>query len=222
LKIVSTLLLLLLSTSSLAQEVRFISDRLLVPLRSGQGDQYRIIHRGLGSGLRLEVDEVNEESGYSHVTTPDGTQGWILSQYLVSEEPPRQQLARTRKRNQALQAEQSSLQARLAELQNNYQANNEQLLASQAQLEKTATELADVQRVSANALSLDADNRRLIEQVELLKTQIEVLEGDNLRLSESNESQAFYNGVFAVMLGVIITLLIPRLWPQRRPSSNWA
>ena len=220
-KIVSTLCLLLLSTSSLAQEVRFISDKLYVPLRSGQGDQYRIVHRGLGSGLRLEVDEINEETGYSHVTTPNGTQGWIPSQYLVSEEPARQQLARTRQRNQALQAEQSSQQARLAELQGTYQANNEQLLASQAELEKTATELADLQRISANALSLDADNRRLIEQLEVLKTRMEVLAGDNLRMSESNDSEAFYNGVFAVMLGVIITLLIPRLWPKRRSSSSW-
>ncbi len=209
-KIVSVLFLLLLSASSLAQEVRFITDKLYVPLRSGQGEQYRIVHRGLASGLRLEVDEVDEESGYSHVTTPNGTQGWIRNQYLVSEEPARQRLARARQRNEALQAEQSS-----------WQGTNEQLLASQALLEKTATELAEVRRVSGNALRLDTNNRRLIQRVEVLKTRIEVLEGDNLRMSESNESEAFYNGVFAVMLGVIITLLIPRLWPKRRPSSSW-
>jgi SH3 domain protein len=210
LKIPSTLLLLLLSANSLAQEVRFISDKQFVPLRSGQGTQYRIVHRGLASGLRLEVEEINEETGYSQVTTPNGTQGWILSQYLTSEEPPRQQLARARQRNEALLAEQSS-----------WQATNEQLLASQAQLEKTASELAELQRISGNALALDTDNRRLMQQAEVLKTHIEVLEGDNLRMSESNESDAFYNGVFAVLIGVIITLLIPRLWPKRRPSSSW-
>ena len=209
-KILSTLLLLLLSASSLAQEVRFISDKQFVPLRSGQGTQYRIVHRGLASGLRLEVDEINEETGYSHVTTPSGIQGWILSQYLVSEEPPRQQLARARQRNEALLVEQSS-----------WQATSEQLLASRAQLEKTASELAELQRISGNALALDTDNRRLMQQAEVMKTRIEVLEGDNLRMSESNESDAFYNGVFAVLIGVIITLLIPRLWPKRRPSSSW-
>lgn len=203
-------LLLFLSASSLAQEVRFISEKQHVPLRSGQGEQYRIVHRGLASGLRLEVDEVDEETGYSHVTTPNGTQGWIRSQYLVSEEPARLQLARSRQRNQALQAEQSGLQA-----------TNEQLLASQAQFEKTTTELAELKRISGNALALDTNNRRLIQELEVLKTRIEVLEGDNLRMAESNESEAFYNGVLAVLLGVIITLLIPRLWPKRRPSSSW-
>jgi SH3 domain protein len=210
LKIVSSLLLLLLSASGLAQEVRYVSDKQYVPLRSGQGDQFRIVHRGLASGLRLEVDEINEESGYSHVTTPSGTQGWIRSQYLVSEEPARQQLARSRQRNEALLAEQS-----------NWQATNEQLLASQAQLESTATELADLQRISDNALNLDINNRRLTQQLEVLKTRIEILESDNLRMSESNDSEAFYNGVFAVLLGVIITLLIPRLWPKRRTSTSW-
>jgi SH3 domain protein len=209
LKIVCALLLFL-SASSLAQEVRFISDKQYVPLRTGQGEQYRIVHRGLASGLRLEVDEVNEETGYSHVTTPNGTQGWIRSQYLVSDEPASLQLARSRQRNQALQAEQSSLQA-----------TNEQLLASQAQFETTTTELAELQRISGNALALDTNNRRLIQEVEVLKTRIEVLEADNLRMADSNESEAFYNGVLAVMLGVIITLLIPRLWPKRRPSSSW-
>lgn len=203
-------LLLFLSASSLAQEVRFISEKQHVPLRSGQGEQYRIVHRGLASGLRLEVDEVDEETGYSHVTTPNGTQGWIRSQYLVSEEPARLLLARSRQRNQALQAEQSGLQA-----------TNEQLLASQAQFEKTTTELAELKRISGNALALDTNNRRLIQELEVLKTRIEVLEGDNLRMAESNESEAFYNGVLAVLLGVIITLLIPRLWPKRRPSSSW-
>jgi SH3 domain protein len=210
LKIASTLLLLLLSASSLAQEVRYISDRHYVPLRSGQGDQYRIVHRGLASGLRLEVDEINEDSGYSHVTTPNGTQGWIRSQYLVSDEPARQQLERSRQRNEVLLAQQS-----------NWQATNEQLLGSQAQLKITTTELAELQLISGNALNLDINNRRLTQQLEVLKTRIEVLEGDNLRMSESNESDAFYSGVFAVLLGVIITLLIPRLWPKRRPSSSW-
>ena len=209
-KIVSVLFLLLLSASSLAQEVRFISDKLYVTLRSGQGDQFRIVHRGLASGLRLEVDEVDEESGYSHVTTPNGTQGWIRSQYLVSEEPARQQLERSRQRNEALLAQQSS-----------WQATNEQLLGSQAQLKITATELAELQLISGDALNLDINNRRLTQQLEVLKIRIEVLEGDNLRMSESNESEAFYNGVFAVLLGVIITLLIPRLWPKRRTSSSW-
>jgi SH3 domain protein len=209
LKIVCALLLFL-SASSLAQEVRFISDKQYVPLRSGQSEQYRIVHRGLASGLRLEVDEVNEETGYSHVTTPNGTQGWIRSQYLVSEEPARLLLARSRERNQALLAEQSGLQA-----------TNEQLLASKAQLETTTTELAELQRISGSALALDTNNRRLIQEMEVLKTRIEVLEADNVRMAESNESEAFYNGVLAVMLGVIITLLIPRLWPKRRPSSSW-
>ena len=30
------------------------------------------------------------------------------------------------------------------------------------------------------------------------------------------------NGAMAVLLGVIITLVVPRLWPKRRRSSSWA
>jgi SH3 domain protein len=220
-KTVYPLLLTLLCANSFAQQdVRYISDQQYVPLRSGQGSEFRIIHRGLPSGTRLTIGEVSEESGYTEVTTPNGTQGWIRSQYLVSEEPAKQRLARSRESFRALQTEHSLLQKNLTAIKSSYDQEVSQLSSSQTQLEKTAGELAEVKRISAQALSLDTNNRRLIEQAEVLKIRIEVLEADNIRMLESSESTAFMNGAFAVLLGVIITLLVPRLWPQRRRSSS--
>ena len=54
----------------------------------------------------------------------------------------------------------------------------------------------------------------------MLRSQIEVLEADNQRLQDQLDSEAFMNGAFAVLLGVLITLLVPRLWPKRRKSSS--
>ena len=41
-------------------------------------------------------------------------------------------------------------------------------------------------------------------------------------MKESRESQVFRNGALAVLLGVVIALIVPRLRPKRRNTSGWA
>ena len=47
-------------SSAQAQDVRYISDKQYVPLRSGAGNEYRITHRGLPSGTRLTVNSESD------------------------------------------------------------------------------------------------------------------------------------------------------------------
>jgi len=220
-RIAALFILLPFALASVAEEVRYISDQQTVPLRSGQGTEYRIVHRGLPTGTRLTVDEVNEETGYSHVSTANGTEGWILSRYLMREPPAAQRLKQTEARYQSLQAQHRELEKQLAELRESSRDATSRVDSTREQLARVSGELAEVRRVSANALSLDASNRRLAQEAEIMKTRIEVLEADNLRLQESEENEAFMNGALAVIIGVIITLLVPRLWPRRRSSSSW-
>jgi SH3 domain protein len=49
-----------------------------------------------------------------------------------------------------------------------------------------------------------------------------MLESENYRLQEKLDSEDFFNGAMAVLLGVIIALVAPRLVPKRRKSSSWA
>ena len=44
------LLLACTSLTALAQDVRYVSDKQYIPLRSGAGSDYRIVHRGIPSG----------------------------------------------------------------------------------------------------------------------------------------------------------------------------
>ncbi len=72
------------------------------------------------------------------------------------------------------------------------------------------------------ALELDVDNRRLVEESENLRSNMDMLESENRRLNDKMGNEDFMNGALAVLLGVIITLVVPRLWPKRRKSSSWA
>ena len=65
--------------------IRYVSDNLTVPLRSGPSNGHRILHRGLPSGTRLTVLGEDADAGFINIRTDRGTEGWIPTQYLVAE-----------------------------------------------------------------------------------------------------------------------------------------
>lgn len=218
----SLLLLLLIHGASWAQGVRYISDNQYVPMRSGAGSQFRIVHRGLPSGTKLTLLEEDNENGYSRVKTPGGTEGWILNQYLVNQPIARDRLAAAEAAQQQLQKQVKDLKRELQETQATLKEVRGQLAGREKKLASTGSELTEIKRISSNAINLDKSNRKLVQDTEVLKSKIEVLQADNRRLLDSESNEAFLNGALAVALGVLITLIVPRIWPKRRPSSSWA
>ena len=212
----------LLCHSASAQDIRYITDELFVPVRSGQGTQYRIVHRGIPSGTRVTVRESDDETGYSYITTDGGTEGWILSRYLDAEVPAAQRLEDLQARYDALMGDEDSLQSQLAEARDREGNLTRELSGLREELETTRGELTEIRRISANAMALDKMNQQLAEESQVLNTRIEVLEADNMRMKESREGDAFRNGALAVLLGVVIALIVPRLRPKRRNTSGWA
>ena len=71
-------------------------------------------------------------------------------------------------------------------------------------------------------MELDNENRRLIENAENLRARFDTMKAENQRLQDKLQSEDFMNGAMAVLLGAIIALVAPRLWPKRRRSSDWA
>ena len=65
-----------------AQDTQYISDMVLVPVRSGAGSDYRIVNRGLPSGTALLIYGQSDDGEWTEVETRGGTRGWIPTQYL--------------------------------------------------------------------------------------------------------------------------------------------
>ncbi len=216
------LMVCLMPFSAAAQDVRYITDSLTVPVRSGQGTEYRIVHRGLPSGTQVSVLDVNADTGYTQIRTAGGTEGWILTRYLMDSPDASSQLAALQARYDAMIGDEDSLRAQLVSAQQALKSRDEEATRLEQALAASRKELKDIKRISANALTLDTSNRRLTEEAQVMQTRIEVLEADNQRLKDSEENQAFMNGAFAVLFGVFIALVVPRLRPKRRPSSSWA
>ena len=160
--------------------------------------------------------------GWPERTTARGTSGWVRTQYLMQEIPAQNELEaalrgadQATEKSKALAAEMEAVQTERVELVN-------QLTSDDSQLGSVSEELTQLKQISGNAVKLDTDNRRLVENSENLRSEVEMLEAENLRLQDNLESEDFLNGALAVLLGVIIALVAPRLIPKRRKSSSWA
>jgi len=213
---------MLFAAHSQAQDVRYISDKQYIPLRSGAGNDYRITHRGLPSGTRLTVSSLSEDGVWAEITTDGGTSGWMRAQYLMKEVPAQIRLNEVLQKSQQAGGLAVALQEEVAALQEEREQLLTQLTDLDSQLGAVTEELAQLKQVSGKALQLDEDNRRLVVDAEQLRSGLDMLEAENQRLRDKVDSEDFINGALAVLLGVIITLVVPRLWPKRRKSSSWA
>ena len=215
------LLVFLLSATTQAQDVRYISDTQYVPVRSGAGSDYRIIHRGIPSGTRLTVVQASDNGEWSEITTEDGTSGWVLTQHLMAELPARTQVEAAIARAAQLFAANAELAEELTALKAVRVQLEGDVDNAGTSLQTLAEELAQLKKISGRSLQLDADNRRLVEEAENLRVQADMLGAENQRLQENLRSSAFLDGALAVLLGVVIALVAPRLWPKRRRNDGW-
>jgi len=219
---VPVLLTLLVSLPSHGQE-RYISDTLLVPLRAGTGNNYRIVHRGLPSGTQLQLlEEVEDDSGnaWSHVRTPGGLEGWVRNQHLLEEPTAALKLAQLNRRMSQLDGNQRQLLD-----------NNEELEASNSQLQEQLTELQDtyqdlqqqhsrLQDLSANAVTLNEEHKALSESYQLLQTRIEVLQTENERLQNNRRYREWIMGAGILFFGIILSLILQSIGRRKR-QSEW-
>ena len=220
-KIVTVLVLMCVFCGHLhSAELRYIRDSLQVPLRSGQTNKHRIVHKGLISGTKLILQETSENGLYSRVATEKGTEGWLQSQYLSTEPAGRDLYQRSRVTVEKLTSANDSLRKRLQQLTEQFDVAESQLSTLNSQNSGLSSELQEVKDISANAIRLNSDNHQLLEDNQQLKTDLDVLATNNKRLRDNDSNDAFLNGAFVLLMGVIITLLIPRLSPSRK-SSEW-
>ena len=221
LRLLSLIALSLLALSAAAQDVRYVSDKQFVPLRSGAGGDYRIVHRGIPSGTRLTVSQLSSDGDWAEITTDRGTSGWIRVQYLMEEVPAEVQLQTSEQRLRTLAQENESLRSELNQIKTEKVDLLNQSTSTESDLRSVSEELAQLKQISGKAVQLDADNRRLVEDAENLRSSVDMLESENQRLQDSLRSSAFIDGALAVLLGVVITLVVPRLWPKRKRNDGW-
>ncbi len=211
------LLCLLGVTSAWAEPVRYVSDQLVITLRTGQGNQYQIL-KTLPSGTRLEVLQEGDK-GYTQVRAPDGQVGWVLSQYLIDTPIAKQQLTTAEKQLNSLREEASQNKQQLSQLTEERDTLDAQVKQLTHTNETQARELARLKEVSATPLRLDAENKSLKEKMISLERNLQVITQENQALKDQAEREWFMAGAGVLFVGMLLGLIIPRL--RTRKKTGW-
>ena len=201
------------------QDTRYVSDRVLVPVRSGAGSDFRIVNSGLPSGTALMVFGESEDGKWAEIETRAGTRGWMPSQFLQAEPPASLLMNELKLEVEQLRSERDRV---VSQLDKRSSAADDRILTLRSELEATANELTEVKRVSAAALNLDALNQQLVSEVESERSDADLLRLENVRLRERIASTQILDGALAVLLGVILAVVTPRLWPSKKRQDGWS
>jgi SH3 domain protein len=214
-RMVAFLILGLAATTAAGQSVRYIQDFIKVPLRTGTSTQNKIL-RMLPSGARVELLEESGD-GYARVRSEEGTEGWILSRYLMEEPSARDRLALAQKslaaqqdENQSLKREISTLKAHAAEMDR----SNKELETTNADLSQ---ELESVRHTAGRSLAIGKENENFRQELARKNDELEALVRENAQLNDRSQRDWFLAGAGVALGGLVLGLIIPRIpWRRRK------
>lgn len=205
----------LLAGSAAFAAPAWVTDQFEITLRSGPSTS-NAIQLMIDSGLRLEVLERDTESGYSRVRTPGGTEGWVLSRYLMSEPSAREQLENLTGQLTNANTRGTSLDSKLKAVRGEYDSANKKIAKLEREKAAVEKELAEIKRTAANVLAINNQNESLMDQLAAAQIRGDTLEQENRRLTSQTTRYWFMAGALVLLIGILLGIWLPRVRWQRR------
>jgi len=199
-------------------ETQFVSDDLVITLRTGQGNQYEIL-KTLSSGTKLEILE-ETQTGYTRVKTENGVEGWVRTQYLTREPIARVQLEKAQKKLETLTEKLSATQEELKDLRKEKNQLDTSLSKLRNEHDSTTKELENLSAVAARPKQLATENKDLRLQYEKINDELVLVKQENQVLKDRSKRNWFLTGAGVVILGMIIGLIIPKI--RFRKKDSWS
>lgn len=195
-----TLLTFSVTLSAHAEEKRYISDELSTWVRSGPGNDYRLIGT-VNAGEEVTLLQTNENSKYGQIRDANGRTTWI----------PLAQLS-----------EQPSLRTRVPELEKQVKDLTDKLANIDGSWNQRT---ADMQKKVAGSDSvingLKDENQKLKNELVVAQKKVNAA---NVQLDDKQRTiimQWFMYGGGVAGVGLLLGLLLPHMIPRRKKSDRW-
>lgn len=197
----------------------WVSDEFEIMLRSGPSTS-NSIQLMIGSGMQLEILERDVETGYSKVRTPRGTEGWVLTRYLMNERSAREQLEILTSDLTNANTRGTSLGSQLTAIKGEYAAANRRIEMLEREKAAAEKELADIRRTAANVLGINEHNKSLLDELASAEIRADTLEQENRQLTGQTTRYWFITGALVLVFGIILGVWLPRIRWQRRSGYD--
>jgi len=201
-----------------AAEVKYVTDVFEITVRSGTSTANSIV-RLLNSGEAVTVLDNELTSQYSLVELDDGTQGYVLTRYLVDSPVAKEILQDLRVRYEQQQSLLGEQRSEIAQLKQSLQQEQTDSEALKTTLRASEQELSAVRDAAQNALSILEQNKRLQTVVDELREEKTVLSDTNAELSDSTQIDWFVRGAAVSLIAFIIGILVTKI--RWRKKDSW-
>ena len=196
---------------AVGQTTAYVTDELEITMRSGEGNEYRII-RLLTSGTQLEVLERGE--AWSRVRA-GGDTGWVRSVYLQAEPVAINRLDAAISEAEQLREENRELTAALEDAERSVAELGDTSATLQDENQRMQQRLQE----AGEGLQLADENQVLRKQVVDLERAVQDLTRENERMADRERQDWFIAGAGVIVVGMIIGILVTRIRWRRR--SSW-
>ena len=194
-------------------ETAYITEKLEVPVRSGESREYRII-RYLQAGAQVEMLQTYE-SGYTKIRDERGREGFVLGRYLVDRAPSfviagrlETEVAKQRETIKRLEQDIEALTA-----QN--KSSNELIRIAKDQLAEKEVELKEFLATAGDSITLRNRLVALETERQVLLADNETLRAEKLAARDDSFKSWFALGAVTLAVGWFVGLLMPRVRRSR-------
>ena len=194
-------------------ETAYITEKLEVPVRSGESREYRII-RYLQAGAQVEMLQTYE-SGYTKIRDERGREGFVLGRYLVDRAPSfviagrlEAEVAKQRETIKRLEQDIEALTA-----QN--KSSNESIRMAKDQLAEKEVELKEFLATAGDSITLRNRLVALETERQVLLADNETLRAEKLAARDDSFKSWFALGAVTLAVGWFVGLLMPRVRRSR-------
>ncbi|MEJ2191709.1 MAG: TIGR04211 family SH3 domain-containing protein [Nitrospirota bacterium] len=200
-------------------DTRYVSDKLIITMRAGQGNDYRII-KYLPTATPVEVLEKDGE--FLKVRTKDGKEGWVHGQYIVSETPKtfiidalKSKVGKLKDTVEGLQQERDKLKSDLQDARRSYRSEARDLSSQMSEAAQSAQDTAHQLKEMTEKYETLAEQSKNVTQIvqerdllkaenERLNTTSSTLQAENERLMRNGMIKWFLAGGGVLLVGWII------------------
>ena len=211
--------------SQLRAESQYIIPSAEIPIRRGQGTDYKIVAL-VSDGTRVEVVERGES--YSLVRLDNDKEGWILTRFLSDTPPLTQVVDQLTTENEALKllqqqskeklvAQEQQSSQKLDELGQTLMETDQTLRATQAEKAALAASFEKLRKDTANVIEIKQELTNVAAENKAIKEKLTVLVRENEELKNDEKISWFLAGGGVLLLGIIIGKITSRS-RKRKPS----
>ncbi len=202
---------------TVSAKVKYVSDELVINMRSGKGNSFKII-KIIKSGTPLTI--LKQDSGYTRAKTPKGVEGWVLSRFLINTPVARTLLAEAQQNVAQMKEKYDAMESELSTIKN----ERDILSSSEAKLlsnkETLNVELAKLQKIAARPMELEAENDKLRHKLVEIEAENRLIKQEYQTLEDNSDQEWFMTGAGVLFGGMILGLIFPKLRSGQR-KANW-